>query len=184
MRHSIRLLAPNCQLAERAGWRFLALRKRATEVDAKLKRLYDAIENGVTDLSDLMLKNRIAELKAFRDQARADAGAGRGRGRTPGSDHHHPIDQGLCQDGPQADADRERRLPPRLSSRARPARRSRRNRTSHHRLEKRTAAHARRRFKRKNGGFWRAHFCTENKTANSYVIEIAIILRRYSGRRK
>jgi hypothetical protein len=80
MRHSIRLLAPNCQLAERAGWRFLALRKRATEVDAKLKRLYDAIENGVTDLSDLMLKNRIAELKAFRDQARADAGAGRGRG--------------------------------------------------------------------------------------------------------
>jgi len=31
------------------------------------------IENGVTDLSDLMLKDRIAELKAIRDQARADA---------------------------------------------------------------------------------------------------------------
>jgi hypothetical protein len=28
------------------------LRKRATETDAKLKRLYDAIENGVADLSD------------------------------------------------------------------------------------------------------------------------------------
>jgi hypothetical protein len=28
-------------------------------------------------------------------------------------------------------------------------------------VEKRTAAHARRRFKRKNGGFWRAQFCTE-----------------------
>jgi len=27
--------------------------------------------------------------------------------------------------------------------------------------QKRTAAHARRRFKRKNGGFWRAQFCTE-----------------------
>ena len=27
--------------------------------------------------------------------------------------------------------------------------------------EKRTAAHARRRFKLKNGGFWRAQFCTE-----------------------
>jgi hypothetical protein len=48
------------------------LRKRASEADAKLKRLYDAIENGVTDLSDLMLKDRIAELKAIRDQARAD----------------------------------------------------------------------------------------------------------------
>ena len=48
------------------------LRKRATEADAKLKRLYDAIENGVTDLSDLMPKDRITELKAIRDQARAD----------------------------------------------------------------------------------------------------------------
>jgi len=28
-------------------------------------------------------------------------------------------------------------------------------------VEKRAAAHARRRFKRKNGGFWRAPFCTE-----------------------
>jgi hypothetical protein len=34
-------------------------------------------------------------------------------------------------------------------------------RTSHHGLEKRTAAYARRRFKRKNGGVWRAQFCTE-----------------------
>jgi site-specific DNA recombinase len=49
------------------------LRKRATEADAKLKRLYDAIENGVTDLTDLMLKDRIAELKTIRDQASADA---------------------------------------------------------------------------------------------------------------
>jgi site-specific DNA recombinase len=49
------------------------LRKRAAEADAKLKRLYDAIENGVADLSDPMLKERIAELKAVRDQARADA---------------------------------------------------------------------------------------------------------------
>jgi hypothetical protein len=48
------------------------LRRRATEADAKLKRLYDAIENGVTDLSDLVLKDRITELKAIRDQARAD----------------------------------------------------------------------------------------------------------------
>src|SRR5450631_2637009 len=45
--------------------------------------------------------------------------------------------------------------------RARPTRRSRCARTSHRGLEKRTPAHARRRFKRENGGFWRAQFCTE-----------------------
>jgi len=49
------------------------LRKRASEADAKLKRLYDAIENGIADLADPMLKDRIAELKAIRDQAPADA---------------------------------------------------------------------------------------------------------------
>jgi site-specific DNA recombinase len=49
------------------------LRKRASEADAKLKRLYDAIENGIADLSDPMLKDRIAELKAMRDQGHADA---------------------------------------------------------------------------------------------------------------
>src|SRR6266849_6815083 len=59
--------------AERRTAHISALRKRAAETDAKLKRLYDAIENGVADLSDAMLKDRIAELKATRDQARADA---------------------------------------------------------------------------------------------------------------
>ena len=49
------------------------LRKRAAEADAKLKRLYDAIENGIADVSDPMLKERVTELKAVRDQARADA---------------------------------------------------------------------------------------------------------------
>jgi multidrug resistance efflux pump len=59
--------------AERRSAHIAALRKRAAETDAKLKRLYDAIENGVADLADPMLKDRIAELKATRDQARADA---------------------------------------------------------------------------------------------------------------
>src|SRR5215471_2024806 len=49
------------------------LRKRAAEADAKLKRLYDAIENGIADVSDPMLKQRVTELRAIRDQARADA---------------------------------------------------------------------------------------------------------------
>ena len=59
--------------AERRTTHIAELRKRASEADAKLKRLYDAIENGIADLSDPMLKDRIAELKAIRDQARVDA---------------------------------------------------------------------------------------------------------------
>ena len=59
--------------AERRAAHIAQLRKRAAEAEAKLKRLYDAIENGVADLADPMLKDRIAELKAVRDQARADA---------------------------------------------------------------------------------------------------------------
>lgn len=59
--------------AERRKSHIAELRKRAAEADTKLKRLYDAIENGVADLSDPMLKDRIAELMATRDQARCDA---------------------------------------------------------------------------------------------------------------
>src|SRR5262245_19704077 len=40
---------------ERRATHIAALRKRAAEANAKLKRLYDAIENGVADLSDPML---------------------------------------------------------------------------------------------------------------------------------
>jgi site-specific DNA recombinase len=50
------------------------LNKRATETDLRLKRLYDAIEAGIADLNDPALKDRIAGLKAIRDQAQADAG--------------------------------------------------------------------------------------------------------------
>jgi hypothetical protein len=51
----------------------LSRQKGPTEERAGCKRLYDAIENSVADLSDPMLKDRIAELKSIRDQARADA---------------------------------------------------------------------------------------------------------------
>jgi site-specific DNA recombinase len=44
------------------------LRKRAAGADTKLKRLYDAIENCIADLCDPLLKDRIAEPKAARDQ--------------------------------------------------------------------------------------------------------------------
>jgi site-specific DNA recombinase len=49
------------------------LNRRAAESEARLKRLYDAIEAGVADLNDPALKDRIDGLKAIRDQAKADA---------------------------------------------------------------------------------------------------------------
>lgn len=50
------------------------MRKRATEAEAKLNRLYEAIENGLIAPDDASLKDRVAELSGIRDQARADAG--------------------------------------------------------------------------------------------------------------
>ncbi|WP_244528903.1 recombinase zinc beta ribbon domain-containing protein [Methylobacterium gossipiicola] len=49
------------------------LNRRITETDQRLNRLYDAIESGVAALDDVGLKDRIASLKAIRDQATADA---------------------------------------------------------------------------------------------------------------
>jgi site-specific DNA recombinase len=49
------------------------LNRRAAESEARLKRLYDAIEAGVANLDDPALKDRIDGLKAIRDQAKADA---------------------------------------------------------------------------------------------------------------
>jgi hypothetical protein len=59
--------------AERRREHIAELNKRAAETALRLKRLYDAIEAGVADLDDPALKERIASLKAIRDQAQADA---------------------------------------------------------------------------------------------------------------
>jgi site-specific DNA recombinase len=59
--------------AERRREHLAELNKRAAETDLRLKRLYDAIEAGVADLDDPALKERVASLKAIRDQAQADA---------------------------------------------------------------------------------------------------------------
>ena len=59
--------------AERRRAQLAELNQRAAETDLRLKRLYDAIESGIADLADLALKERIAGLKAIRDQARTDA---------------------------------------------------------------------------------------------------------------
>jgi site-specific DNA recombinase len=150
--------------AERRTAHIAELRKRAAEAEAKLKRLYDAIENGVADVSDPMLKERVAELRSIRDQARADAERAEGALDRIGPSNHGPGPENLCQRSPQAHADRIWRLLPRLSPRPSPARRGRCRRNPHLRIEKHTAPHTRHGFERKNGGFWRAQFCTEVAT--------------------
>ena len=59
--------------ADRRREHIAELNKRAAETDLRLKRLYDAIEAGIADLDDRALKERIAGLKAIRDQAQSDA---------------------------------------------------------------------------------------------------------------
>jgi hypothetical protein len=115
----------------------------------------------IADLADPMLKDRIAELKAIRDQARVDAERAEDAIERVGPSNPPAGAQNIRQASLQTDANRERRLPPRPPARARPARRGRCERGSYHGVEKRTAAHARRRVERENGGFWRSQFCTE-----------------------
>ncbi|ABQ71641.1 hypothetical protein Swit_5028 (plasmid) [Rhizorhabdus wittichii RW1] len=50
-----------------------SIKARQGETDLSLKRLYDAIESGVADISDPALKDRISGLKSLRDQAQVDA---------------------------------------------------------------------------------------------------------------
>jgi DNA invertase Pin-like site-specific DNA recombinase len=59
--------------ADRRREQLAELNQRAAETELRLRRLYDAIESGIADLADPALKERIAGLKAIRDQARADA---------------------------------------------------------------------------------------------------------------
>jgi len=65
--------------AERQRGRITELKNQAADAEAKLTRLYAAIENGVADPADSNLKSRIEELKRIRDAARADAGRAEGR---------------------------------------------------------------------------------------------------------
>ena len=64
--------------------RLADLRKVVAEADAKLTRLYAAIESGVADPTDPNLKSRLTELKQIRDSAKADVE--RAEARVPGRD--------------------------------------------------------------------------------------------------
>ncbi len=67
------LLDRRQERTERRHEHIAELNKRAAESDLRLKRLYDAIESGVADLNDPALKERVAGLKAIRDQAQTEA---------------------------------------------------------------------------------------------------------------
>jgi site-specific DNA recombinase len=54
--------------AQSLNSRLMALQKQVTDADEKLKRLYHLVEEGVTDLDDI-LKDRLNALKAERDRA-------------------------------------------------------------------------------------------------------------------
>ena len=124
------------------------------------KRLYDAIENGIADVSDPGASRTVVdELMAIRDQARADAERAEGTLESARAEHRAAGAEDLRQTGPQGHADRERRLPSRSPARTRPARRSGRERSSHHGSQERALAHTRRRVERKNSSFWSAQFC-------------------------
>ena len=66
--------------AEHLKGRIAELRKQAADAEAKLTRLYEAIENGLAEMDDSNLKGRIIELKRVRDAARADADRAENRG--------------------------------------------------------------------------------------------------------
>ena len=65
-----------------------ALQRDVTDADEKLKRLYKLVEDGITELDDV-LKDRLNSLKADRDRAKAALERARShssQGAVPGSD--------------------------------------------------------------------------------------------------
>lgn len=64
------LKARRAEKAESENKRIMALQREVTDAEDRLKRLYRLVEDGMTDLDDL-LKERLDRLKADRDRARA-----------------------------------------------------------------------------------------------------------------
>ncbi|WP_421697554.1 recombinase family protein [Ancylobacter sp.] len=76
---------------ERRREHMAELNKRGTEADQRLRRLYDAIESGVADITDPALKDRIDGLKSIRDQAQADVARAQTSLATSGEDTVTPA---------------------------------------------------------------------------------------------
>jgi len=67
------LLERRHQWAESRRTHVAEMRRRASEAEARLHRLYQLIESGAASPSEPVLAGRLAELNATRDQAHADA---------------------------------------------------------------------------------------------------------------
>ena len=67
------LLDRRSDRVERRREQLAEINRRVTETEARLNRLYDAIEAGLADLNDENLKERMTSIKAIRDQAKAEA---------------------------------------------------------------------------------------------------------------
>ncbi len=65
------LLERQASRSEDHTHRMTALQNKVADTENRLSRLYQAIENGIADFSDPTLKDRLATLKADRDQAKA-----------------------------------------------------------------------------------------------------------------
>jgi site-specific DNA recombinase len=64
------LTARRAEKAESVNRRIMALQREVTDAEDKLKRLYRLVEDGMTDVDDV-LKDRLNNLKAERDRAKA-----------------------------------------------------------------------------------------------------------------
>src|SRR5258708_4523360 len=72
------LRARRADKAESENKRIMALQSEVTDAEDRLKRLYRLVENGVTDLDDV-LKERLKKLKGDRDRSKAALDATKSR---------------------------------------------------------------------------------------------------------
>jgi site-specific DNA recombinase len=75
------LIDRRTERADERQERILKLKRQAAEADAKLNRLYLAIEDGVAERGDPSLQGRLKELRAVRDSALADIARAEARKR-------------------------------------------------------------------------------------------------------
>ena len=167
--------------AERRREHIAELNKRAAETDLRLKRLYDAIENGVADLDDPALKDRIAGLKAIRDQAQADADRAQAMAGKPGQQTITPAmvqkfartaRERIRIDGGGYRRDHLRALAQRVEVA---------DGNPHHGIERRPAPNARRRLGRKIGYARRSQFCSEVAEREGFEPPVRLHVLRISS---
>jgi hypothetical protein len=133
----------------------------AHEADAKLKRLYEAIESGAIDTSDPMLKGRVAELTGTPDQARADADRAEAAIDRLGPTVTRDALRGFAVEARRRLRTPDGSLPPGSPARARAAHRSRKRRSADHEIKDGATADPCSRLRRRRGYDRGSQFGTE-----------------------